>query len=221
MHGDYTQFVNDQMMHSCTNYECYKGLYSSLNSLNMFEIAHSLLRQFGPEQWTLYKGKHLLNFVDNHDVSRIASNLTNPKLLAVVYSLLFAMPGIPCVYYGSEWGAEGKKQDGDDGLRLSYDVPIENELTAKITALAKAHKASKALCYGDFKSIVIQNKQFIFERTFQDDRVIVAINIDDEPYIAHFNANAGRARDLITGETHDFGGGSTLPPCSVAYWQVF
>ena len=58
--GDYNLIVNNEMLHSCTNYECYKGLFSSFNSMNMFEIIHSLLRQFGPENWTLYKGKHLL-----------------------------------------------------------------------------------------------------------------------------------------------------------------
>ena len=45
------------MLHSCTNYECYKGIYSSFNSMNMFEIAHSLNRQYGPEQWCIYRGK--------------------------------------------------------------------------------------------------------------------------------------------------------------------
>ena len=40
--GDYNLIVNDEMLHSCTNYECYKGIYSSFNSMNMFEIAHSL-----------------------------------------------------------------------------------------------------------------------------------------------------------------------------------
>ena len=97
------------MLHSCTNYECYKGLYSSMNSCNLFEITHSLLRQFGPENWTLYKGKHLLSFVDNHDVTRVASILQNPAHLPLIYALLFGMPGIPCIYYGSEWGAEGKQ----------------------------------------------------------------------------------------------------------------
>ena len=77
LHGDYNRLMNDSMLHSATNYECYKGLYSSFNSMNMFEIVHSLLRQFGPENWTLYKGKHLLSFVDNHDVTRVASILTN------------------------------------------------------------------------------------------------------------------------------------------------
>ena len=49
LHGDYNQLMNDEMLHSVTNYECYKGLYSSFNCMNMFEINHSLLRQFGPE----------------------------------------------------------------------------------------------------------------------------------------------------------------------------
>ena len=70
LHGDYNQIVNDEMLDSCTNYECYKGLYSSFNSINMFEIAHSLHRQFGGDPWCIYRGKHLLSFVDNHDVPR-------------------------------------------------------------------------------------------------------------------------------------------------------
>ena len=97
------------MCHATTNYECYKGLYSSLNSMNLFEIGHSLARQFGPEPWTLYRGFHLLNFLDNHDVTRIASMLQNPQHLPVAYGLLFGMPGVPSLYYGSEWGIEGKK----------------------------------------------------------------------------------------------------------------
>ena len=81
--------MNDEMLHSVTNYECYKGLYSSFNSMNMFEINHSLLRQFGPENWTLYKGKHLLSFVDNHDVTRVASILNNIRHLPLIYALAF------------------------------------------------------------------------------------------------------------------------------------
>lgn len=95
LHGDYNRLMNDSMLHSATNYECYKGLYSSFNSMNMFEIVHSLLRQFGPENWTLYKGKHLLSFVDNHDVTRVASILTNEKHLPLIYALMFGMPESP------------------------------------------------------------------------------------------------------------------------------
>lgn len=220
LHGDYNQFVNDDMLHSCTNYECYKGVYSSFNSMNMFEIVHSLLRQFGPENWTLYRGKHLLSFVDNHDVTRIASNLQNPEHLPLVYAMIFGMPGIPCVYYGSEWGAKADKSEGDPALRACFDEPVENDLTEWIGKLAKAHKNSDALCNGDFKSIVLQNKHCIFERRTETERVLVAINADSEPVTAHFDAGCGTAVDLITGSMHDFGGGSLLPPYSASYWKM-
>nr|WP_302447879.1 alpha-amylase family glycosyl hydrolase [Eubacterium ramulus] len=219
LHGDYNRLMNDSMLHSATNYECYKGLFSCFNSMNMFEIIHSLLRQFGSENWTLYRGKHLLCFVDNHDVSRIASNLTNEQHLPLIYALCFGMPGIPCVYYGSEWGAKANKSEGDPALRACFDAPVENDLTAWISKLAAAKKASNALNYGDFRSVVLTNRQCIFERKTDSERVLVAINADNVPYTAHFDAGCGTAVDLITGNTHDFGGGSELPPYSAFFWK--
>ena len=220
LHGDYKQWANNEMCHSVTNYECYKGLYSSFNSMNMFEINHSLLRQFGPENWTLYKGKHLLSFVDNHDVSRIASLLQNEKHLPLIYALAFGMPGIPCVYYGSEWGTKARKEEGDPALRASFEEPEWNELTDFISRLSEAKKSSEALNYGDFRSIVLTNKQCIFERKSEHERVLVAINADEAPYTAHFDAGCGMAQDLITDTPHDFGGGSELPPYSAAFWKM-
>lgn len=220
LHGDYKQWMNDEMCHSVTNYECYKGLHSSFNSMNMFEICHSLARQFGPEDWTLYKGKHLLSFVDNHDVSRIASVLENEKHLPLIYAVCFGMPGIPCVYYGSEWGAKGEKSQGDPALRVSFEEPEFGELAEWIAKLAEAKKGSKALNYGNFHNIVLTNHQCIFERACEGERVLVAVNASDEPYTAHFDAGCGMAEDLITGESHDFGGGSELPPYSAAFWKM-
>lgn len=219
LHGDYNRLVNDEMLHSATNYECYKGLYSSFNSMNMFEINHSLNRQFGYENWCIYRGKHLLSFVDNHDVTRVASILTNKNHLPLIYALMFGMPGIPCVYYGSEWGAEGNKSDGDPALRRSYDKPEWNELTEYISRLENAKKNSAALNYGGFSSVLLTNKQCIFERKSEHERVLVAINADGESFMAHFDAHCGRAVDLISGEEHDFGGGSCLPPYSAYYWK--
>ncbi len=220
LHGDYNQWMNDSMLHSVTNYECYKGLYSSFNSMNMFEINHSLLRQFGPDNWTLYKGKHLLSFVDNHDVTRVASILSNENHLPLIYALAFGMPGIPCVYYGSEWGAKAKKEDGDPALRACFEKPEWNDLTTFISRLAEAKKHSDALNYGDFRSVLLTNHQCIFERKTDSERVLVAINADDQPFMAHFDAGCGTAVDLITGEMHDFGGGSELAPYSAAYWKM-
>ncbi|MDO4285931.1 MAG: alpha-amylase family glycosyl hydrolase [Eubacteriales bacterium] len=218
--GDYKQVANPEMLQSATNYECYKGLYSSFNSMNLFEINHSLLRQFGAEPWCLYRGMHLLSFADNHDVTRAASVLTNPAHLPLLYAMEFGMPGMPCVYYGSEWGVKGEKKDGDPALRPAIEEPQWNELTDWISRLAAAKKESHALNYGDFRSVVLTNRQCIFERKSDQERVLVAINADESPYTAHFDAGCGMAVDLITGEKHDFGGGSELPPYSAAFWKM-
>ena len=107
--GDYNQWMGPDKCHSVTNYDCFKGLWSSFNDRNLFEIGHSLARQYGPEPWTLYKGAHLLSFADNHDVTRLASKLTEPRHIPLAYAILMGMPGTPALYYGSEWGIKGEK----------------------------------------------------------------------------------------------------------------
>lgn len=219
LHGDYNRLMNDSMLHSVTNYECYKGLYSSFNSMNMFEINHSLLRQFGPENWTLYKGKHLLCFVDNHDVSRVASILTNKKHLPLIYALLFGMPGIPCVYYGSEWGAEADKSQGDPALRACFEEPLWNDLTEFISVLSSIKKESAALNYGSFVSSLLTNKQCVIERNCNGERIFVAINADAEDFTANFNAGCSRFKDLISGEEISMEGGMRLPAYTAYFLQ--
>ena len=220
LHGDYNRLMNDQMLHSATNYECYKGLYSSFNSMNMFEINHSLLRQFGPENWTLYKGKHLLSFVDNHDVTRVASILNNIRHLPLIYALAFGMPGIPCVYYGSEWGATGRKEDGDPALRACFDTPVFNELSDWIAKLANAKKISPALQYGNFSSIILTNEQCVFLREWRGERVLVAINAADYNYSASFNMGCDKAYDLITDREIQLNNGLELPGYSAFFLKL-
>lgn len=126
---------------------------------------------------------------------------------------------MPSVYYGSEWGMEGDKRNGDPTLRPAVEKPEENDLTAWIAALAHAHTGSKALCRGSYRNVLVQPKQLIFERYADCERVLVAINADGNPFDAHFDAGCGRAVDLITGADHDFGGGSTLEPYSCHFWK--
>ena len=216
--GDYNIIVNDEMLHSCTNYECYKGLYSSFKSMNMFEIAHSLHRQFGSDQWCIYRGKHLMTFVDNHDVTRLASILTNKKHIPLAYGLLMGMPGIPCLYYGSEWAEQGEKApDNDYALRPCFEEPKPNELTEFIKKLIRVRQESDALCNGAYKNVVIQNHQLVFERCSEKERVIVAINAADYPYTANAGELNGTAADLLTGETVTMNGQLELKPYSVQY----
>ena len=216
--GDYNQIVNDEMLHSCTNYECYKGIYSSFNSMNMFEIAHSLNRQYGPEQWCIYRGKHLMSFVDNHDVTRIASILTNKNHLPLTYGLLLGMPGVPCIYYGSEWGEEGVKAPNNDyALRPCFDEPKPNELTEQIKKMIHVRTESNALCHGSYRNVVLTNHQLIFERKTDDEQILVAINASDAPFTASSGELGGSMTDLLTGNEIQMNGQLELPPYSVQY----
>ena len=212
MFGDYNQWMSDERCDSVTNYEVYKGLWSSMNAANMHEVAYALERQSGSHPWDLYTGKHLLNFADNHDVPRIATKLDDERQLYPLYGILFGMCGVPCVYYGSEWGIEGEQHFGDYELRPALEAPEWNELTDWICALAKARTASEALRQGDYTQLCVSPQQLAFVRKSEHERVIVMVNAASEPAVLHFNAECGRGVDLITGKDHDFGGGSELAP---------
>jgi len=219
--GDYNLIVNDDMLHSCTNYECYKGLFSSLNDMNLFEIAHSLHRQFGTEQWCIYRGKHLMTFADNHDVTRLASILKNKEHLRSAYGILMGMPGIPCLYYGSEWGVEGVKGPHSDyALRPCFSEPKPNELTDWIRRLISLRQDSDALCNGDYRNIIIQNHQLIFERRTNDERILVAINASEQEYTAYHDILNGIGTELITDTEISLKDGLILPPYSTQYIQL-
>lgn len=178
LHGDYNQWMNSEMLDSVTNYECYKGLFSSCNDKNMFEIAHSIKRQN-----SLYRGKYLYNFLDNHDVNRIATALKDKRDLKLLYTLLFCMPGIPSIYYGSETGIEGDKtRFGDSVLRPCLDNIYGNELTEHIHNLSKIKNCHKALSYGEYYELQLANEAFAFKRKLDNEEVICAVNISGHDY---------------------------------------
>lgn len=217
IHGDYRRLAAPGRLDSVTNYECYKGIYSSLNERNMFEIGYSLKRQFGPEDWTVYKGLPLLSFADNHDVNRLGSTLNDLRLLPLAYGFLFTMPGFPSIYYGSEWGAEGiKGADNDDDVRRCYEVPVQNELTEWIGALAKVRQSSEPLLYGGYQEILCTNPALCFQRELEGNRVAVLINSGEETF--HVPGD-WRGKSLLSGETIE--GAMTCPAMSVEIYQLF
>ena len=220
IHGDYNRIVNPNMLDSCTNYECFKGIHSSFNERNLFEIAYSLNRQFGPENWTLYKGLPLFNFVDNHDVARIASNLRDPNHLRPVFGLLFGMPGVPCIYYGSEWGAQGQKVPGNDAeLRPCFSSPAANELTQWVASLGAIRAGSPALQYGGYRQLYLTNSQYAFLREYNGSRVIVAVNADGGAHTASVPVQSELV-DLHTGQRVSCPGRLALPPYSAGFYQM-
>lgn len=179
IHGEYSRWVNPEMLHSVTNYELHKAFYSGHNDHNYFEIAHNVRRLEAV-------GRSLYTFVDNHDEDRIASKLNNKANLFPVYQLLFTLPGIPSVYYGSEWGIEGKRsRTSDEVLRpalcLSDMDEKAPELVSHIAALGKIHAENDAFHTGSYKELLLTNRQYAFSRSGEHGTVISAVNNDEQP----------------------------------------
>ncbi|HUX21951.1 MAG TPA: alpha-amylase family glycosyl hydrolase [Spirochaetia bacterium] len=221
--GDYRQWAGPTRLDSVTNYEAYKGLYSSLNDRNYFEIAYTLDRQFGTEG--LYTGLPLYNFVDNHDVDRIASTLDNPAHLYPLSILLFTMPGVPSLYYGSEWGIPGRRlPSGDATLRPqltpheAYTQSENRELVHTIRKLIRIRHGSSALRRGGYRKLAVAHEQLAFLRNSEGEECIVALNSSDHEVTIEFERPEGDAtdwRDLLNGQTVACAGQAvrvTLPP---------
>ena len=184
--GPYNRWLNDGGLNSVTNYECYKGLYSSHNDENYFEIAYTLRQQFGEDG--LYRSVSLYTFADNHDVGRVASRLDDPVHLYPLYCLLFTIPGVPSIYYGSEFGLEGVKARTDDwALRPALDLEQlransgHADLVRAITRLAQLRADLPALRYGDFQELFLNHHRLIFSRRTPEQWVIVAVSSEREP----------------------------------------
>ena len=211
IHGDYNRWANNETLDSVTNYECYKGIYSSHNDRNYFEIAHSLNRQFA--NGGIYKNIYTYNFVDNHDVNRLASTLKNKNHLNNVYTMMYTMPGVPSIYYGSEFGIEGTRtKHSDYELRPCLELnSIQNpnkELLNHIKKLGKVRLALEALKYGEFANVNIQNEKLVYKRWTNNQTVFIAFNITDREETIDFDSgcNAKLTDVLNDNEVFDVNG---------------
>lgn len=210
IHGEYSRWVNGQTLHSVTNYALHKALYSGHNEHNYFEIAHTVKR-IGDMIGYGGNGYQLYHFVDNHDVERIYTKLRNKAHFTPVHVLLYTLPGIPSVYYGSEFGIEGKKERySDDSIRpalnlADYETALEeNPCTMLLAALGRVRQQSAALCYGDYRELLLTNRQYAFSRTCGQETVIVTVNNDDADSTMELRAgdggNASFYVGVLTGE---------------------
>ncbi len=208
IHGDYARWANQEMLHSVTNYELHKGLYSGHNDYNYFEIAHTIRRQFD-ENGGIYRGRTLYSFVDNHDVDRIASKLNDKRHIKPVYTLLYTLPGLPSIYYGSEWGIDGRKANGGDpALRPYIDLeamdanPPVPGLKEFLIFLGKCRKEHPVIGTGRYRELLLTNRQYAFARIGEQESVVVMVNNDENEaqLSVPLPQATQRITDLATGE---------------------
>jgi cyclomaltodextrinase len=203
--GDYRRWTEEGGLNSATNYEGYKSAYSSFNDHNLFEIAYALNRQFG--EGGIYRRSGLYNFVDNHDVNRIASTLNDPAHLFPLHLLLFSMPGVPSIYYGSEFGLPGKKTDSSDAplrpdldLRALYRSAPQSTLADTIRRLAALRQQHPALRCGDYRQLHVSADLLAFVRQNNEECLLVVINASEQKAELSLNIPAaaqGKPYDIL------------------------
>ncbi|MDO4466226.1 MAG: alpha-amylase family glycosyl hydrolase [Bacillota bacterium] len=197
IHGEYSRWANDSTLHSVTNYHLHKALYSAHNDHNYFEIAHTVKRLSSTGKLQLY------NFVDNHDVERIYTKLRNKSHFLPTHILLYTLPGIPSLYYGSEFGIEGRKERySDDSIRPALKLENfskDNAYAQIVTALGKIRQNVPALSYGNYEELQLTTKQYAFARSFEGQSVLVMVNNDDQAATFRVKAN-GSFIGALSGE---------------------
>lgn len=206
IHGDYSRWANPSTLHSVTNYTLHKAFYSAHNDHNYFELAHTLNYVRG-QVGDLRK---LYTFVDNHDVERIHTILRSKAHFTPVHILLYTVPGIPSLYYGSEFGIEGKKErHSDDSLRPALriedftDAAQTNPCTALLTALGKLRAAVPALRRGEYRELLLQTGHYAFSRTWEGVSAIITVNNGSTPVTMTVSAADGEYVGALFGGKAD------------------
>jgi cyclomaltodextrinase len=185
IHGDYAGFVAETGIDAITQYELWKAIWSSLNDANLFELSWALERHA-----ELLESFAPLTFVGNHDVTRIASALTDERHLGHALAVLFCLGGTPSVYYGDEQAFRGDKEDragGDDAVRPAFpDTPADlapygwptYRLHQDLIGLRRRHPW---LHRARTRAVELANTHAVLESTDGEQRLRLALNLGDAP----------------------------------------
>jgi cyclomaltodextrinase len=183
IHGDYIGFVETSTVDSCTQYELWKAIWSAVNDRNLFELA-----------WALGRHNEMLGafvpstFIGNHDVTRIASRIDDPRHLPHAVVLLAVLGGTPSVYAGDEYGFRGVKEDrsgGDDAVRPVFPdspdqlVGPDLELLRLYQQLIGLRRRHPWLHRAITTQRALQNEHAVFEIEADGEALILTLNLSD------------------------------------------
>lgn len=183
--GDLRTWVAPDLLDSGTNYPLYKAVCSSFNEDNLWELK-AVMERAAHSEWGVFKDLLLLNFLGNHDVARILSQLKDPRLLFPSLIFLLTAPGIPCIYYGDEIGMVGVPGDDDRGVRQPMLLPQdewpdqERAIYREIARLVTIRREHPALLYGSFAALETGYTVFSYLRQHSREYAVVALNSGSE-----------------------------------------
>ena len=158
--------------------------------------------------FSIYGENHLMsNIMDSHDKNRfmayadgdldasewsaIEVGWNNPpevddpnnyKKLILYMAYMNSIPGIPVVYYGSEFGMTGAS-DPDNRRMMRFENELSNyekETKKAVSKILKLRSAHTALRYGDYYTLIADENLYSFVRSDMNERVLVILNKSEE-----------------------------------------
>lgn len=184
IHGDYATFVQESGVHAVTQYELWKAIWSAINDRNLFELAWALKRHD-----ELLAAFVPLTFVGNHDVSRIASTLTDERHLPHALAVLFTVAGTPSIYAGDEQAFRGVKEHrvgGDDAVRPEFPAGGPAELAPYGWPTYRLHQQLVGmrrrhpwLHHARTAVLHLASELLVMEHTSGTDRLVTVLNLGD------------------------------------------
>jgi glycosidase len=122
-----------------------------------------------------------MNLLDSHDIDRMMTACRNNReRFKQAYAFLFAYPGAPTVFYGTETGLEGTFPE--DGRRAMPWDDLDDELVAYFTRLMTLRKTTPVLRQGTVQTVIINDSTRVygFVRRLGDDIVYAIFNASPE-----------------------------------------
>ena len=164
IHGPYSKWIGHDLLDAGTGYAVYKSIFNGINENNLWELKGVLEQSFHP-QWGQNKNIALMNFLGNHDVTRIRSILKDERHVIPAFLILFTLNGFPKIYYGDEIGMRGIKIPGqsDEDIRKSMPSPSDerdplgNAIMDNVKRFIQLRKSNHALAYGDLTPVWADN----------------------------------------------------------------
>lgn len=134
------------------------------------------------EQWENFIGAipypialQQFNQLDSHDTTRLLHVTNEDKALAKVgLALLFAFPGTPCIYYGTEIGMTGFKDPDNRRTMIWEKDKWDSDLLNYTKQLITLRKSEHALKHGNFQVLYAEGDGVAFLRQ-SNEGLLIAI----------------------------------------------
>jgi len=207
-YGKLRKYLLGKQLDSIINYPLRQGIIEFVKNKDchlLYETMNKIMETYPPETVDC-----LMNIIGTHDTERILTLLGSDiiphskeemsksklsdeelkqgiKLLKIAVLLQMTLPGIPCIYYGDEAGAEGWK---DPFNRRCYPWGNENkEILNYYMFITALRKKNKVLASGKYRCLIHDKDVFAFERFDDKERIIIAVNLSDSEITLKFNEN--------------------------------